>query len=64
MYKANHPDWRKHLLFRDYLINNAEGAKEYGKIKLKNWRLNWGDRKGYTDSKDEFIKKVLKIALD
>lgn len=60
MYKINHPNWKNHLLFRDYLINNADVAKEYGKLKLENWRFHKADRKGYTDSKDEFIKNVFK----
>lgn len=60
MYKINHPNWKNHLLFRDYLINNADIAKEYGELKLENWRFHKEDRKKYTDSKDEFIKKVFK----
>ena len=62
MYDVNHPDWKNHLLFRDYLINNEELAKEYGDLKLRKWKSHKGDRKGYTESKDNFIQKVLKEA--
>lgn len=62
MFEVNHPDWKNHLLFRDYLIDNVELAKEYGELKLKNWKLHMGNRKGYTDSKNSFIKKILKKA--
>lgn len=62
MFEANHPDWKNHLLFRDYLITNDELARDYGELKLKNWKLHIGDREGYTDSKNSFIQKVLKEA--
>ena len=62
MFDVNHPDWKNHLLFRDYLIHNDELAKEYGHLKLKNWKLYMGDRKSYTEAKNNFIQKVLREA--
>ena len=62
MFVVNHPDWKNHLLFRNYLINNEELAKEYGKLKINNWKLFKGNRKAYTESKNKFIQNVLKQA--
>lgn len=62
MYEINHPDWKNHLLFRDYLINNDELARNYGNLKLKMWKKYIGDRRAYTKSKNNFIEKVLKEA--
>jgi GrpB-like predicted nucleotidyltransferase (UPF0157 family) len=54
--------FRRHVLFRDYLISNPSVCSEYAVLKnesAKKYRL---DRKGYTRSKTEFIESTLRRA--
>ena len=51
--------WRNYLLFRDYLINNPETAREYARLKQKLARQFANDREAYQVGKDSFIKAVL-----
>lgn len=52
------------LYFRDYLIEHAEVAKEYGKLKLKLIEKYEHDRDGYTDAKSDFILKYTQKAKE
>jgi GrpB-like predicted nucleotidyltransferase (UPF0157 family) len=52
------------LLFRDYLIENPETAREYEALKM---RLACGyphDREAYTQGKTEFVVRVTDVAKD
>jgi len=51
-------DWDE-IRFRDYLINNKEIAKEYETLKLELSEKYPNDREAYTDSKTEWIKKLI-----
>ena len=52
--------WENHLLFRDYLLNNPQAAKDYEALKFKlAASLNEDDRKTYTASKADFIQKII-----
>ncbi len=62
LYNKNHPNLKDHILFRNYLINNPQIAKEYEKVKIRSWRKYKGKRKKYTGSKNDFIKSVLNRA--
>jgi len=53
-------DWDE-LRFRDYLINHKKLAKEYETLKLKLADLYKNDREAYTNSKTDFIQKVIKL---
>ena len=44
------------LYFRDYLIEHADIAVEYERMKLELWKKYEFDRDGYTNSKTDFIK--------
>ena len=50
------------LLFRDYLIEHPEIAKEYGDIKSSLSNRFHNDRVAYTENKTEFVKRVTKMA--
>jgi GrpB-like predicted nucleotidyltransferase (UPF0157 family) len=50
------------LLFRDYLIEHEEAAKEYEALKLRLARDYPRDRIGYTKDKTEFIARVTDAA--
>ncbi|MBW1718425.1 MAG: GrpB family protein [Deltaproteobacteria bacterium] len=52
------------LLFKDYLIEHPETAKEYKDIKLSLSNRFQNDRIAYTKSKTEFIQRVTQIAKE
>jgi len=49
-------DWDE-LYFRDYLLDQPEVAKKYGKLKQSLKEQYQHNRDGYTDAKTEFINK-------
>src|SRR5262249_16219029 len=50
------------LLFRDYLIEYPDAAKEYGTLKWSLVREYPNDRVAYTNGKTEFIERVTETA--
>jgi len=46
------------LLFRDYLIEHPEVAKEYGTLKLEFSQVHQNDRVAYTKAKTDFILRI------
>ncbi|MBP1989808.1 GrpB family protein [Paenibacillus eucommiae] len=52
-------NWNTNLLFRDYLINHPDAAKEYGKLKRDLKEKFQHDRVGYTNAKAPFIQTIL-----
>jgi len=50
------------LYFRDYLVENSEAAREYGKLKLSLKERFEHDRDGYTDAKTDFVTRVTLLA--
>jgi GrpB-like predicted nucleotidyltransferase (UPF0157 family) len=53
--------WNR-LLFRDYLIDHPETAREYEALKLSLAREHPHDRVAYTDGKTRFIEQVTQAA--
>ncbi len=62
--------WKNNLIFRDYLIQNPETAREYAELKLKLLKEVKGDRataqptdrEAYQQAKSPFIEQVLQQA--
>ena len=54
-------DWHE-ITFRDYLLNHPETALKYAELKYKLAADYINDREAYTESKTEFIKRVLHTA--
>lgn len=50
---------RRHLAFRDYLRANPEEAGAYAALKRDAARRFGGDRRAYTDAKEEFVEGIL-----
>ncbi|MFH2092293.1 MAG: GrpB family protein [Pseudomonadota bacterium] len=50
------------LLFRDYLRDHPDMAKEYGRLKIKLSKAHPHDRVAYTQAKTDFITRVTAIA--
>jgi GrpB-like predicted nucleotidyltransferase (UPF0157 family) len=55
-------NWKDLILFRDYLVQHAEIAKEYAELKLELARRYPTDRQSYLDGKAPFIERVLQLA--
>jgi len=52
------------LLFRDYLIEHPQTAKEYEALKMKLARDHPNDREAYTNGKTDFVVRVTETAKD
>jgi GrpB-like predicted nucleotidyltransferase (UPF0157 family) len=59
----SHYEWKKHIVFRDYLRKHPKEAKEYSNLKLKLEKEFKEDRESYTESKSEFIESILEKAI-
>ncbi len=51
--------WKRHLAFRDYLLNHPEITNQYSDLKKELAKQFENDRKGYTNAKSSFIENVL-----
>ena len=63
MVESDFEHWDR-LLFRDYLIEHAEIAKEYQTLKYALARDYPDDRVAYTNGKSEFVVRVTQVAKD
>lgn len=54
--------WNQNILFRDYLINNRIYLREYQRLKERLLKKYKGNREPYTIGKEEFVRKILKLA--
>ena len=61
MVEAEFEHWDR-LLFRDYLIEHPDVAREYGNLKKKLSGANHHDRVAYTQAKSDFIRGVTEKA--
>jgi len=50
--------WRRHILFRDYLREHPEVAREYESLKRELAARYGADREGYTGAKTAFITSI------
>ena len=62
IFEKTNEHFKNHILFRDYLIKHEEYIKEYCNLKKELILKYRNDREGYTESKNTFIKMILKKA--
>jgi GrpB-like predicted nucleotidyltransferase (UPF0157 family) len=55
-------DWNDQIIFRDYLTQHPEIAKEYAELKMELAQRYPTDRQSYLDGKAPFIERVLQLA--
>jgi GrpB-like predicted nucleotidyltransferase (UPF0157 family) len=55
-------DWNDQIIFRDYLTQCPETAKEYAELKVELAQRYPTDRQSYLDGKAPFIERVLQLA--
>jgi len=60
--RANAGWWDRHLLFRDYLIEHPQTAREYARLKYELASSLGDDPEAYTDAKTPFISAVVERA--
>lgn len=58
-YPEGHPDWNRHIAFRDWLRANPHGAQAYGELKRALALRFSRDRAAYTEAKSDFIESVV-----
>jgi len=58
-YPAGHPEWDRHLAFRDWLRAHPEGAIAYARLKRKLADRFPADPLAYTEAKSDFILEAL-----
>lgn len=63
-YPAGHPQWDRHLAFRDWLRSHPDGARAYGKLKRELGLRFACDSMAYTEAKSDFIEAALAGKLD
>jgi GrpB-like predicted nucleotidyltransferase (UPF0157 family) len=61
MVERDFPNWEA-LLFRDYLIEHPEVAREYLQLKLRLAAEFANDREAYTSGKTAFIRRITDLA--
>ena len=60
--KLNGAFWNNHILFRDYLENHPDIARQYAELKRALVGKCSNDRPAYTSGKEEFVRSILKLA--
>lgn len=52
-------DWKRYILFRDYLNSNPDVATSYEETKIRLAKVYFNNRKEYTAAKMEFVENIL-----
>jgi GrpB-like predicted nucleotidyltransferase (UPF0157 family) len=60
----NTDNWIRHLAFRDYLRNHEDIKQEYFHLKKELSKQEWADPNEYNGAKNDWIKKIEKIAVE
>jgi GrpB-like predicted nucleotidyltransferase (UPF0157 family) len=58
VFQTAHPEVKRHLDFRDYVIAHPLEARAYGRLKELLARQYPDDREGYTTAKSGFIEEM------
>ena len=64
VYKTGDMNGVTSIMFRDYLNSHEDERKRYEDLKMELYEKYKDDRHGYTYGKDEYIKGVIKKALE
>lgn len=59
IWEQGNPEIEKHLLFRDYLINDNLAKQQYAELKSKLADQYRNEHRAYTTAKDQFIKDLI-----
>ena len=64
VYKTGDMNGITSIIFRDYLNNHEDEKKRYEELKLELYNKYKDDRHSYTYGKEEYIKNIIKKALE
>ena len=64
VYKTGDINGITSMLFRDYLSSHEDERKRYQELKIKLYDKYKYNRKEYTHGKDEYIKKIISLAME
>jgi len=64
MLENNSREWRSHLLFKTFLSEHPDFAREYAQLKFNLAQKHKTDRDAYQNGKEKFIKRVLELAKE
>lgn len=64
VFERANPEIKRHIDFRDYMIQHPEEAKQYGELKKELAKKFRYDIEGYCNGKDAFIKGIDKKAYE
>jgi GrpB-like predicted nucleotidyltransferase (UPF0157 family) len=62
VWEEGNDEIKKHLIFKNYLMNNPEELKRYENLKLDLVKVHANDRASYTLSKDDLVREMLQKA--
>ena len=62
MLEITSSEWRSHLLFKSFLSNYPDYARDYAVLKVDLAQKYKKDRDAYQEGKDDFIKRILELA--
>ena len=64
VYKTGDINGITSMLFRDYLNSHEDERKRYQELKIELYDKYKDNRKEYTHGKDEYIKKIIALAME
>ena len=64
VYKTGDINGITSMLFRDYLNRHEDERKRYQELKMELYDKYKDNRKEYTHGKDEYIKKIIELAME
>ncbi len=56
--------WKRHIAFKEYLINHEVERKAYSEFKLQLAKQEWNNTQEYNSAKNNFIKEIEQKALN
>lgn len=59
---VDNDEYRRHILFRDYLRSHPVDVNKYSQLKQNLAEQFRNDRSGYTNAKSDFVREILKRA--
>ena len=64
VYKTGDINCLTSIMFRDYMNSHKDEAKRYEALKMELYDKYNGNRKEYTYGKDEYIKRIIALAME
>ena len=63
VFSPNSPEFKRHVVFRDWLRNHADDWQAYESIKRDLSAQSWDDMNAYAQAKSEVVERILSLAF-